>query len=191
MRHCLSSPGLEWSISKSQWKPSQGCARDSGLATILALGLVRGDPQIYRAACLEKLWHLASVPYSQTTFCPRDGGLKGDPWPKNQLRARLADSFLHAFALPVKSCSGHLEPLSNRICVWSFSKSESLLAPPWGGKAGGQDSISRQARWSRDVSLSSSPGVPLPATLDEFKSHQSILATQAPEGGQDGAAITP
>lgn len=55
MRHCLSSPGLEWSISKSQWKPSQGCARGSGLASILALGLVRGDPQIYRAACLERL----------------------------------------------------------------------------------------------------------------------------------------
>lgn len=33
------------------------------------------------------------------------------------------------------------------------------------------------------MSLSSSPGVPSPAALDEFKSHQSILATQTPEGG--------
>lgn len=79
MRHCLSSPGLEWSISKSQWKPSQGCARGSGLASILAPGLVRGDPQIYRAAHLEKLWHLACVSHSQTTFYPREGRLKGDP----------------------------------------------------------------------------------------------------------------
>lgn len=79
MRHCLSSPGLEWSISKSQWKPFQGCARGSGLASILALGLVRGDPQIYRTARLEKLWHLACVFYSQTIFYPREGRLKGDP----------------------------------------------------------------------------------------------------------------
>lgn len=41
------------------------------------------------------------------------------------------------------------------------------------------------------VSLSSSPGVPSPAALDEFKSHQSILAPEAPEGGHGRAAIAP
>jgi hypothetical protein len=37
---------------------------------------------------------------------------------------------------------------------------------------------------AESIFLSSSPGVPSPAILDEFKSHQSILAPEAPEGGR-------
>lgn len=131
MRHCLFFPGLEWSfsISKSLWEPSQGYACGLGLAGILALSLMRGDPEVYRTACLEKLWHLTCVAHSQTTLNPREGILKGNLGPltslpsKNQLRARLEDSFLYdALLLPVKSCSGQPEPLPKCICVWSLKE---------------------------------------------------------------------
>lgn len=100
-------------MSKSMWEPSQACACRSGLAGVLALSLMRGDREVYGAACLEMLWHLAYAAHSQATLHPREGRLKRDPpgplsslSSKNQLSLQPGGLLLHAHWILVKSYSG-------------------------------------------------------------------------------------